>query len=120
MGPILDIQAWSIMIILSLIGLPVALGKYYVGAKGLPTVQEHFSQVTDERWDTVQGWYRRHGSPLLLASGIPVLGILISTGAGAFGIPRGRFLVLAFFGKLLRNWVFALIAVVLFGLFSGG
>jgi membrane protein YqaA with SNARE-associated domain len=118
MGPIFDIQTWAIMIILSLIGLPVALGKYYVGAKGLPSVQKHFSQVTDERWDSFQDLYRRHGSPLLLGNGIPVVGILISTGAGAFGVPRKNFLIWSFMGKMLRNWVFALIALAFFNLFS--
>ena len=120
MGPLLDIQAWLILIILSAIGLPVALGKYYVGAKGLPAVQKHFPQVTDERWGSVQNLYQRHGSPLLLGSGVPLIGILISTGAGAAGIPRGRFLFWSFIGKILRNWVFALLAVVFFNLFSGG
>ena len=114
----LDLQVWLIMIILSLIGLPVALAKYYAGAKGLPSVQKHFPQVTDERWDIVQGWYHRHGSPLLLGSGIPVLGILIATGAGAFGVPRKKFLVWSFFAKMLRNWVFALIVFGFFNLFS--
>jgi len=114
----LDLQVWLIMIVLSLIGLPVAMGKYYVGAKGLPSVQKHFPQVTDERWDSVQNLYQRHGSPLLLGSGIPVLGILVSTGAGAFGLPRNRFLVWSFLGKMLRNWVFALIALGFFNIFS--
>lgn len=115
MLPFLDLEAWLIILIISAIGLPVALGKYYMGQKGLPSVQDHFPQVTEERWGHVQTWYNRHGDPLLLATGVPGIGLLVSTGAGAVGVSRARFLVWTFFGKLLRNWILAVLA---FGIFS--
>ena len=113
---IFDFRAWLIIILLSVLGVPVALGKYYLGQAGYLAVKKRFPQITDDKWHRVKNWYDDHGAKVLLTAGIPGLGMLVITGAGAFGISRNSFLIWTFIGKLIRNVLLFLIAA---GVFSG-
>ena len=105
-------RAWLAVLGLSVVGIAISSGAYGAGRRGKSAVRERFSQISDERWDQVQGWYDRWGSGLLLLSAVPGLATLLTVGAGMFGIGLIPFLFWVSISKVARNW---LIALLLYG-----
>ena len=117
--PITDLvinwRAWLLIIILSLLTLIVALGKYQIGKKGIEVLYERFPQITQERWDQLGGYFQRWGSGVVFFSFLPGLALVISPASGAYGVNLGPFLVWAFIAKLVRYW---LLLILFFGGFE--
>ena len=113
-----DWRAWSVVLFLTLITLFSSIAKYRLGRSGLETLKERYPQVTDERWESVGGYFDRWGAPLVLLSFLPLLGWIIPPAAGAFGIRFGSFLVFAFLAKVVRYSLLLLIASQLYELLS--
>lgn len=119
MDLILDPIAWLIIIALSILGSVGNLALYQVGKQGIDAIRKRFPRIKDEQWLRVEGFYDRLGGWVLLLAGVPVMGSLLTTAAGAFGVPRPAFLVLVTFGKLWRNWLLAIIAFGTYNYFRG-
>ncbi len=104
-----DPVAWLVVIAFSLLGSVGNLALYEAGKQGVDSIRARFPRIKDEHWLRVKGLYDNYGAWILLLSGIPVLGSLLTTAAGAFGVPRPFFLILVTIGKLVRNWLLALL-----------
>ena len=105
---LLDLRAWLLVLTFSAVGIAIGLASYHVGRRGLPAVQSRFPKVDPERWEQIGRWYDRWGAGVLVLSAVPFLGILLSAGAGAFGIKLGAFLFWSVVTKTVRNWVILL------------
>jgi membrane protein YqaA with SNARE-associated domain len=106
-----DWQAWLIVLFLTTVTLVSSAAKYRLGQSGMQVLKERYPQVSDERWDRVDGYFDRWGAPLILLSFLPLLTWIIPPAAGAYGIRFRTFLIWAFLAKLLRYWLLLLLAV---------
>jgi membrane protein YqaA with SNARE-associated domain len=112
---LLDPIAWLIVVAFSVLGTIGNLALYQVGKQGVDAIRKRFPRIKPEQWQQVKRLYDNYGGWVLLLSGVPLLGSLLTTAAGAFGVPRPAFLLLVTVGKMLRNW---LLAILLFGTYS--
>jgi membrane protein YqaA with SNARE-associated domain len=116
---LLEPIAWLVVLLLSALGVVGNLALYQVGKRGVDAIRERLPRVKPEQWQKVAGLYERFGAWALLLSGIPVLGSLLTTGAGAFDVPLPSFVVLVFVAKLVRNWLIVVVPVEIYYLFRG-
>lgn len=112
---LLDPTAWLIVIAFSVLGSLRDLALYQVGKQGVDAIRKRFPRIKPEQWQRVEQWHDQYGRRVLLLSGVPVLGLLLTTAAGSFGLPRPAFLLLVTIGRMLRNW---LLAILLAGIYS--
>jgi len=118
-GPLLsDWRAWLFVLVLSVLTLISAVAKYQVGEKGLPALEEKFPQVPPERWEKAGIYFDRWGAPLVFLSFLPVMGTIMPSAAGAYGVAFRSFLVWAFLAKMFRYALLLLIIGGGVGLFS--
>jgi membrane protein YqaA with SNARE-associated domain len=111
---------WLLVVVVSVLGALGNLVLYYLGQRGSEAVFERFPGLAGERWERIGAYYQRFGPKLLVLSGLPGLGTVLTTGAGAFNVERYAFLFWVIVGKALRNWVIVLFVAVGFrGLFGG-
>ena len=54
---------------------------------------------------------------LVLLSGVPVLGSLLTTAAGAFDVRLFTFVVFVLIAKLVRNWLIVVVPLEIYRLF---
>jgi membrane protein YqaA with SNARE-associated domain len=106
---LLDPGLWVIVIIATAVGVLGNLALYYLGQRGSDEVFVRFPNLQKERWERIGAYYQRYGARILILSGVPGLGTLLTTGAGAFDIKRSPFLFWVFVGKMLRNWLILLL-----------
>lgn len=118
MDLLLNPAAWFLIALLSAGNAIFNLANYELGQHGAQKVMEKVPQITPERWDRVQNGYAHHGSAILLLAAIPGVGTVVTTGAGAAGVPRWQFLLFVFLGKLIRNWLLLLFTDQLVGISS--
>ena len=116
---LLDPTAWLIVVALSVLGSVGNLALYQVGSQGVDAIRQRFPRIKDEQWLRVKRLYDKYGGWILLLSGIPVLGSLLNTAAGAFGVPRPAFLLLVTISKMLRNWLLAILVYGTYNYFKG-
>ena len=116
---LLDPTAWLIIVALSLLGSIGNLALYEVGKQGVDAIRKRFPRIKPEQWQRVQALYDNYGGWVLLISGVPVLGSMLTTAAGAFGVPRPAFLILVTIGKMLRNWLLAILVAGTYSYFKG-
>ncbi len=107
----LDWRAWSLVLFLTILTLITSVAKYRLGKSGFETLKERYPQVSDERWQRVNSYFDRWGSPIVLFSFVPVLAWIIPPAAGAYGISFPPFLVWAFLAKMVRYWILLIIVV---------
>lgn len=103
-------KAWLAVLTFSAVGIAFKVGTYHAGQRGESAVRDRFPRISAERWDQVESWYDRWGSGLLVISALPGLGILLSAGAGMFGIRFLPFLFWVSTSKVTRNWLIVLLA----------
>lgn len=113
-----DPIAWLVVLLLSALGVVGNVALYQVGKQGFDAIRERLPRVKPEQWQKVKGLYDRFGAWALLLSGIPVLGSLLTTGAGAFGVALPSFVVLVFVAKLVRNWLIVVVPIEIYLLFA--
>ena len=114
---LLEPIAWLIVLLLSVLGVVGNLALYQIGKRGVDAIRERFPQVKPEQWQRVKRLYDEHGSLALLLSGVPVLGSLLTTAAGAFNIRLFSFVVFVFVAKFVRNWLIAVVPLEIYRLF---
>jgi membrane protein YqaA with SNARE-associated domain len=107
-SPFLDPRLWLLVVLFSALGTAGNLAQYYLGKLGTEEIFARFPQLEDDRWEWLEAAFQRWGVRTLVLSGIPTLGAVLATAAGAFGIQRRAFLRWDFLGKILRNAVLAL------------
>lgn len=109
MDLLLDPLAWLIVVAFSVLGSVGNLALYQIGKQGVDAIRKRLPRIKPEQWQRVKHLYDNYGGWVLLLSGIPVLGMLLTTAAGAFGVPRPTFLILVTIGKMVRNWLLVVI-----------
>ena len=92
---LIEPMAWLIVLLLSGLGVVGNLALYQMRVKRL---------------------YDEHGSLALLLSGIPVLGSLLTTAAGAFDVQLFPFVLFVFIAKLVRNWLIVVVPLEIYRL----
>jgi membrane protein YqaA with SNARE-associated domain len=102
--------AWLGVVLLSMLGVVGNFALYQLGKRGLEPVRERFPRTRPEEWQRVGRLYRERESWFLLLSAVPVLGALLTTAAGAFGVTTLAFLFWVLIAKLARNWLLVVIA----------
>jgi membrane protein YqaA with SNARE-associated domain len=116
---LLDPTAWLVVVAFSLLGSFGNLALHQVGKQGLDAIRQRFPRIKPEQRQRVKRLYDDYGGWMLLLSGIPVLGSMLTTVAGAFGVPRPAFLLLVTIGKMLRNWLLAILFAGTYNYFKG-
>jgi len=117
---LLSIKMWLLVVGVSVIGTATSMAYYYLGQQGADAVFDRFPQIGQENWRRVHRWYQERGSGLLFLSGIPMVGVLLTTAAGAFGIGVVTYLTWVLLGRLARNWVALLLFDQTWTLFFAG
>lgn len=110
MDLLLEPRAWLVVILVSILGLAGNLALYQLGKRGVDAVRARFPRIKPEQWQRIGSLYEERGSWVLLLSAVPVLGTMLTTAAGAFGVAQPAFIFWVTIAKLLRNWVLAVIA----------
>lgn len=105
MNLLLSVKTWLLVVGVSALGTVASLAYYYLGKQGAEAVFDRFPQIDRENWRRVHRWYQARGSGLLFLSAIPMVGVLLTTAAGAVGIEVVTYLIWVLLGRLARNWV---------------
>ncbi|HUS94064.1 MAG TPA: hypothetical protein VMZ24_02680 [Patescibacteria group bacterium] len=111
MTGLIDSSMWTMVIIVSLLGVFTKLAYYNIGKRGKDSALEHIPRVTPEQWERLEVGYQKRGSVILLLASIPVVGSAITAVAGAFETGMATFVILVLISNLIRNWLL----VVVFG-----
>jgi membrane protein YqaA with SNARE-associated domain len=105
----LEVKAGILVIGLSVVGTLATLAYYYLGKEGYDAVLKRFPEIGQGQWERVYSLYERHGAILLFLSSIPMVGVLLTTVAGAIGIRVLVFFIWVLMGRLVRNSVLLLL-----------
>lgn len=116
---LLEPTAWLIVVGISLLGSLGNMALYQVGKQGYDAIRKRFPRIKPEQWQRIRRLYDNYGGWVLLLSGIPILGSMLTTAAGAFGVPRPAFLLLVTVGKMLRNWLLVILFYGTYNYFRG-
>jgi membrane protein YqaA with SNARE-associated domain len=97
------------ILVISVLGSLARLVNFYAGQRGKEKIEAVYTRVKPETWERVLGSYRRLGPLPLLVASIPLVGTVLTIGAGMVGIGRNSFLLWVMISKVIRNWVLVLI-----------
>jgi membrane protein YqaA with SNARE-associated domain len=111
-------QLWAVVISLTVLALVSSTAKYRLDKSGFESLKEHYPQVSDDRWDRVNGYFDRWGAPVVLFSFVPLLAWIIPPDVGAYGIRFRMFLLWASLAKMVRYWLLILIVFAIYRLLS--
>ena len=95
---------WILVLVLAGIGLAGSLPTYYLGRQGMPHIRKRFPKIKEERWEQIESWFQRWGTPIVLLTLLPGFGTVIPPVAGAHGIRLGFFILLVAIAKIVRFW----------------
>jgi membrane protein YqaA with SNARE-associated domain len=98
-----DLGPWSLVIIISLIGLLTKLVYFKIGNGGREAILEHIPKLEPERLADIENRYENGGSSILLLSSVPAVGSAIAAAAGMLETPVITFVVLVLISNLVRN-----------------
>lgn len=103
MNLLTDVRIWGVVLVISVLGVGSASIPYYLGKRGIAAVVERFPHLREESLRHVEQLYGEHGSGLLFFSFIPMLGLVLSAGAGIVGVEISTFVLWVLVGRALRN-----------------
>jgi membrane protein YqaA with SNARE-associated domain len=109
-----DPRIWLLIIGTSILGAFARLANYYAGLRGKEVIEKIYPQIQPERWERILRTYDALGHLPLLISSIPIIGTLLTVGAGMAGISRNSFIFWVAVSKVIRNWI---LVFIFFGLF---
>lgn len=98
-------QLWLLIIVLSIIGSFTRLPNYYAGLRGKDVITSLYPRIEATTWEKVAAWYQKLGPIPLLVASIPIIGSLLTVGAGIANVDRSRFLIFVAISKIIRNWI---------------
>jgi membrane protein YqaA with SNARE-associated domain len=98
-----DSTMWTMILVVSLVGIFTKLAYYNVGKLGRDSALEHIPRITPERWESLEATYTKRGSVMLLLASIPIIGSAITAAAGAFETRLATFVILVLISNLIRN-----------------
>ena len=104
-----DPEIWLLILVFSGLGALARLTNYYAGNRGKEAIENFAPNIKPETWESVIKWYQRLGPLPLLISSIPLIGTVLTIGAGLAGIGRNSFLFWVVVSKVIRNWILVLI-----------
>ena len=114
---LLSPSTWAIVILLSAAGTVYSYVKYLAGDEGLDEILERYPKPSQERLERAAELFDRHGTIILLLTGIPGLDTIVALTAGAAVIKKVTFIVWVAFAKTVRFWLLAVIITGALGLF---
>jgi membrane protein DedA with SNARE-associated domain len=97
-----DLRAWGVVLLVSVLDTAAALVPYYAGRRGIKAVLDRFPRLRRERLERIQRLYEEHGSGFLFFCFLPMLGVLLSAGAGIAGVQVVAFVPWVLAGKTVR------------------
>lgn len=98
-------ELWLLLVLASIIGSFARLPNYYAGRRGKDVIESIYPRIKPETWEKVIVWYRNLGPIPLLVASIPIIGSVLTVGAGMANVGRNRFLILVAISKIIRNWI---------------
>jgi membrane protein YqaA with SNARE-associated domain len=104
-----DPKIWLLILFLSFVGALARLANYYAGQRGKETIESIYPRIKPETWERVITSYRRLGPLPLLVASIPIIGTVLTLGAGMSGVGRTSFLFWVMVSKVIRNWILVLL-----------
>lgn len=104
-----DPHLWTVVLLISVIGVVSKLIYYQVGKRGSQAVTERVPQVTPERLGQLGDWFDRHGSRVLAISSVPGIGSALAATAGIARIKILIFVFWVFLSGLVRNWLLIIV-----------
>ena len=103
-----DPEVWILVLLIAAVSMVGALAKYQFGKAGVESILEKYPQIGEERLERVHRLFDQHGTYILLLSALPIVATALTTGAGAFGVPRTPFVIYVGIAKIIRYWVLIL------------
>ncbi|MEJ2732982.1 MAG: VTT domain-containing protein [Anaerolineae bacterium] len=97
-----DLRVWGVVLLVSVLDTAAALVPYYAGRRGIKAVLDRFPRLRRERLERIQRLYEEHGSGFLFFCFLPMLGVLLSAGAGIAGVQVVAFVPWVLAGKTVR------------------
>jgi membrane protein DedA with SNARE-associated domain len=97
-----DLRVWGVVLLVSVLDTAAALVPYYAGRRGIKAVLDRFPRLRRERLERIQRLYEEHGSGFLFFCFLPMLGVLLSAGAGIAGVQVVVFVPWVLAGKTVR------------------
>ena len=97
-----DLRVWGVVLLVSVLDTAAGLVPYYAGRRGIEAVLARFPRLRRERLERVQRLYQEHGNGLLFFCFLPMLGVLLSAGAGVAGVSVVAFVPWVLAGKTVR------------------
>ena len=119
MNVLLNLRAWLLILLLSTLGLVTRLALYKLGKGGAQVVLKRFPQLKAEQWERGQNLLEARGAWIVVLAGVPGLGMVFSTAAGAFGIRTNAFVIWVMIAKMARNWLLLLIVANFYRFVAG-
>ena len=98
-------ELWLLIVVFSIIGSFARLPNYYAGLRSKEVIESIYPRIQPETWEKVIVWYRNLGPIPLLVASIPLIGSLLTVGAGMAKVGRNRFLIFVTISKIFRNWI---------------
>lgn len=105
---IFDPEVWILVLLIAAVSMVGALAKYQFGKSGVEAILAKYPQIGEERLERVHRLFDQHGTYILLLSALPIVATALTTGAGAFGVPRRPFVIYVGLAKIIRYWVLIL------------
>ena len=98
MNLLLEPGPWLVVICFSGLFVIPNLAAYELGEEGVEAVMSRFPKIYPEQLQRAGDQFQKWGAWILLLSGIPGWGLLLTTAAGVFGVKKKNFYLLFFLG----------------------
>ena len=104
-----DFRLLLMVVIATIVGVIAGLVEYKLGSTQRQNIFEHTDRLTPEMLERFQNAENTLGSPVLILSGLPILGPPVSIAAGVIGSRLRTFIMWGTIGRLLSNTLILMI-----------
>ena len=113
---LLSPSVWAIVLLLSTAGVFFIFAKYEAGNERLDEILERYPKMSRKRIEQGIDLFDRHGSIILLLTGIPGLDTVVALAAGASDVKKSTFIIWVAHAKTGLFWLLALLVTGAFSL----
>lgn len=106
-----DPKYWSIVIIISALGVVTQYALFAAGRSKGEDALEHVPGMTPEKRSQTEERFERWGALILVLAPIPIIGQAAVAVAGVGNVNRVTCLLILSISYLIRNWLIVLVAV---------